>query len=106
MVDISYEQYKTLKKIKKSESVKLSNLTEDELECCEYLLKHKFIDYDDELLGDSIENFQYVVDAYKITQKGHAQLFTFVASFHKWWIPLVISLASLVLSVITLLLKV
>lgn len=106
MVDISFKQYKMLKRINKNKNVKYEELSEEEIKTCEFLADKNFISLNTkyEPIPNNLYNVQRpVLDNYEITEDGKAQISAYISSFHKWWIPLIVSIASFILSCISLL---
>lgn len=106
MVDISFKQYKMLKRINKNQSVKYEEFTEEEIKTCEFLAEKDFVTLNTKSVP--VPNNPYnahipVLDNYEITEEGKAQISAYISSFHKWWIPLIVSIASFILSCISLL---
>ena len=97
MIDIDFKQFRMLKRIKHKKLIKSTNFTKEQLDICAYLKSNDFITVRTVLSESPHYN------EYRITQKGSAQLSAYVASFHKWWIPLIISIGSFILSCISLL---
>lgn len=111
MVDIDFKQFKMLLKLKhnniKTDKIELS---EEDQDILEFLIKNNFaVIIDDIKYIPSSSNFVIgeipILNSttYQITQDGKAQISAYVSSFHKWWIPLVISIGSFILSCISLL---
>lgn len=106
MIDINLKQYKMLSKINNNKTIKCDNLNDDEKKICEFLSSKGFISSNccfvtkNTPLGKmgftDIEN-------YEITEEGKAQISAYISSFHKWWIPLIVSIASFILSCVSLL---
>lgn len=102
MVDIDFSQYKMLFRAKYFGPIQVDSLSSKEEEICEFLESHSFISLQNEI---SFENFPIgkhpVIRPAKlvITQSGRAQMASYCASFHKWWISVAISIASLIISI-------
>lgn len=106
MVDIDYSQFKILGRIRRHKSIKHDDLSDEEINICEFLFNHGFVTKNKTFnqIPNKFDNVPVLtVDSYKITEKGKAQLSAYVAAFHKWWLPLIVSIASLILSCISLL---
>lgn len=97
MLDISREQYKMLSKINKSTTLQKSSLSTEELEICQYLLDHEFIKAKERPLPDfkgQVHIIRSLPANLELTQAGKAQLYSYKASFHHWWIPVFVSILS------------
>lgn len=107
MLDISGPQYRMLRKIKKGKVTKCSSLNEEELAICQYLVDHNCLASRSfpqrNVLGENSVVKALPPDL-KITQTGEAQLYVFGSKFRKWWIAIVISALSLLVSIIALVL--
>ena len=106
MVDTNFRQYRMLKKINKLSALSTAGLTEEELDICSFLCKHEFLEVDHQYHytpNGEIDIFGLYPSSYSITQSGKAQISAYESSFHKWWIPVVISVISLIVSLISLL---
>lgn len=102
MIDLSKEQYKMLCKIQKKNLTK-SDLSERELSVCEYLLEIECIRPDTQILpnyGGRSSVVKLFPSKLECTQKGEAQVYAFRSTFYKWWIPVVISVIALLVSII------
>lgn len=99
---ISTPQYKLLKRINKLGSVKFESFSDKEKEICNFLLQNNYVSadgiygYDVFSSSSRIHNLPLKV---QITQLGEAKMYTFKMMFYKWWIPVVISILSLVVSI-------
>lgn len=106
MVDINHDQYKMLKRISKAQSIETDSLTDEEKKICDFLCENRFIlpqsDWDYEESNLSYAPFVPHIKSkkYVITQAGKAQIYSFKAAFHKWWIPLAISILALIVSIL------
>lgn len=100
-MDISKDQYKMLKQIKKS-NVNTSGMSEYEIDICKFLMDKKFLKAREFSHYDRITNSVYVErslpDELELTQAGEAQLYSYKASFHHWWIPVAVSILSAAVS--------
>ncbi len=94
MVDIDFKQYKMLSYIKHHKTIKGINFTEEQLDICSYLKSKGFI------TARTVVSHTPHYSVYRITQEGRAQLSSYVLSFHKWWIPLAVSIVALIFSII------
>ena len=100
MNPINRKQYKMLKRIRKAGSLKRDDLADSEKEICNYLMQSSFI----KKVGDkshSIEeayNSRKLPEDIELSQSGEAAMFDFRSKFYKWWIPVVISIVSVLLS--------
>lgn len=103
MINLSKEQYKMLLKIKKSNKLPTSSLTEKELEICTFLMyKHcitsrLFSCPDITGVNHTLEKLPKELT---ITQTGEAEIYVFRSTFYKWWIPVVISVLALLVSIV------
>ena len=102
MVDISFQQYKMLKRISKQNTISTHFLSLEQRDICEFLCNKGFllISKKERLNPDGeIDIFVLHPAEYAITQAGKAQISAYEASFHKWWISVVISVISLIISI-------
>lgn len=91
MIDISRPQFKMLLKIKRARGLYADSLSLEELSICEYLLSNGCIS--DHTVPGSASPLL------KITQFGDAQIYIFASTFYKWWIPVIISIIALIISI-------
>lgn len=105
-VDISRRQYLLLKMFRK-DNASLKALNDKQLEDCEYLIDCGYLKATRELVycDSTIGGARPVptITAFSTTASGRAAMYTFKATFYKWWIPVIISIGSLVVSIIALL---
>lgn len=103
MIDISFPQYLMLKRIKRANPLPNQNLSQEQYEIIQYLEEHNFVDEmiseDDWTFNDNIVFANSTLTGFRITEAGKAQISAYTASFHKWWIPLVISIIALFVSI-------
>lgn len=108
MIDINYKQYRMLNRISKHKSIPAKNLTNDDLEIIDFLIKSKFVtpeySYEIHKLGE-YEMPVPIEQEYRVTQAGQAQVYTFRSTYFKRWIPVVISTASLIVSILVAIFK-
>lgn len=104
MVDLSKKQYKMLCKIKKNGFIEKSSLSNTELSICQYLLSVDCLQAFHEVVPSL--NFDTKIQTVKrlplkieLNQTGEAQIYAFRSTFYKWWIPVVISVISLLISI-------
>ena len=106
MIDINREQYKMLCRIKKSDGLPQKSLSENDIQVCYYWLEHNCISEAQTYPSPPYINRppakKRLPSTIEITQTGKAQIYIFRTTFHKWWIPLAVSIASFTLSVISL----
>ena len=102
MIEISNKQYRFLKKIKRRTVVYVSDLSPNEITMARYLSTAKCIKAVHRMDLSVPDVARVVPKSYQITQYGEAQLYTFKAKFYKWWIPVVISIFALIISVLAL----
>ena len=104
MTDINYPQYRMLCRAKKVTSMNPSEFSEEETDICEFLCSCGFLTKTEKYVRNSngkVNIFEFEVTGYTITQAGKAQISVYRLSFHKWWIPLIISIAALILPYIS-----
>lgn len=102
MSNISKEQYRLLKKIQRMESISPNSLTDNELNICKFLSDKGFLSVTNKYQKTSDGNlniFSSSPSEYSITQSGKAEIYIFKSTFYKWWIPVVISIAALIVSI-------
>lgn len=103
MIDLSKPQYKMLCKIKTKKAIPKSSLSESELAICQYLFKQKcFITQTKTVafgLTPQIETIELFPETIQLSQIGEAQIYAFRSTFYKWWIPVVVSILSLLISI-------
>lgn len=100
MNPIDRSQYKMLKRIKKAGVLSRDVLADYEKEICIYLLQNSFIKTINEkphTIEEAFNNKKLPNDI-ELSQLGRAAMFDFRSKFYKWWIPVVISIVSVVLS--------
>lgn len=103
MVDTDFPQFRMLVRIKKAVNYSAEGMPESEKDICEYLNDHGFIKPTYEYTFEyeaPLEDCGPKITSYRITQEGRAQIFSYIAAFHKWWIPLVISIAALIIGIV------
>lgn len=109
MVDISKPQYKMLKKLHKNKFLSYECLSDEEKEICAYLLQHNLISVTKKI-GEFSKTDMILpplkIDSCSITQSGEAQIYIFKSTFYKWWIPVIISLVALALSIASLIVQI
>lgn len=106
MVDISPEQYRMLKKISRNDSAQTDSMSKDEKEICAFLATKGFLSVSKKCRTDESGNldlFNTYPSEYTITQSGKAQIYAFKSTFYKWWIPVIISIAAIAISLAALL---
>lgn len=99
MTDINYSQYRMLCKINKVTKINPNSFSKEDYEICEFLCSCKLLAKEEKHFRDSngkINIFKFEVTEYKITQAGKAQISVYRLSFHKWWIPLIISIVAII----------
>lgn len=105
MVDIHLKHYKMLKQIENSKTFENKDLSDEQIEIIDFLIRKDFVEklqYDGEV--NSYKDYLNLKPSgYKITQEGLAQISAYSSTFLKWWIPLIVSIASFILSCISLL---
>lgn len=101
MVEIDKEQYKMLKRINKSK-IDTTEMSECELEICKFLMDQKFLKAREfshlDHAAKSVRVERSLPERLELTQSGKAQLYSYKASFHHWWIPVAISTLSAAVS--------
>lgn len=89
------EQYKFLKKLDKASATSVYNLSVTEKSMQRYLQQ----------LGCISQTMNNGVPHYYVTQQGKDEMFQFVLKHYRWWIPVIISIAALCVSITTAILK-
>ncbi|MEM0530997.1 hypothetical protein WGC32_11740 [Zongyangia sp. HA2173] len=101
MVEIDKEQYKMLKRINKSK-INATEMSEYELEICKFLMNQELLKSREFSHLDHATKLVCVErslpEKLELTQSGKAQLYSYKASFHHWWIPVAISTLSAAVS--------
>lgn len=96
---INPKQYKLLKQISKTEFFEYTDFTESETSIIHFLASQKLIIYKSDPQNDSRVSKKRFC---QITQEGYAAIYSFrVERFH-FWIPSVIALIALVVSILSL----
>lgn len=102
MIDISKEQYRLLKKIKKSKRIPTSTLTDSELEICKYLMHNNCIEaalFSHQDITGAYHTLKKLPKEIALTQAGESQIYAFRSTFYRWWIPVIISAIALIVSI-------
>lgn len=96
MTHVSFKQYMILRRVKKyGSTISTDHLSKEECEICAFLCKKEYL----EIVSATYANdFSRHGKVYKISQYGKAAISSYVAAFHKWWIPLLISILAVVMS--------
>ncbi len=106
---ISGQQFRLLLKFRKENS-SVASLSEEKLDDCKYLVNIGYLTPIREYCETSppINGRSCIpkLTRYETTAPGRAAIYGFVATFLKWWIPVVISIAAFIVSLIALILKV
>lgn len=105
--EISRNQYHLLKYFRKDKPP-INSFGKSKIADCHYLVKCGYLDpvrkYE---RSDSVGSCTIpILISYATTPAGRAAIYSFRATFYKWWIPVIISVISLGVSVVTLLLKI
>ena len=101
---IDRSQYHILKKIRKYGQLSVDSLSTKQYSDCEYLRQQGFvsaIEKSNAINSGDVSQFYSEIVSYEITPSGRAAIYSFKATFYKWWIPVVISIASLLVSLFT-----
>lgn len=103
--------YKLLKRISRRTTISAESLSEEELDICSYLHSLKLIECNmqNPIVHENAYGFQSLVYEhveYSITQAGKAEIYNFKSTFYKWWIPVVISIIALIVSIAAVLVQV
>ena len=103
MIDLSKKQYKMLCKIKRYGAIEKSSLSDNELTICQYLLAKDCLLASHQTVANfnKIQTIKNLPPQIRLNQTGEAQIYAFRSTFYKWWIPVVISLISLLISITT-----
>lgn len=108
-VDISRGQYLLLKKFCKN-NASAESLDSEQLSDCNYLVKCGYLKAIKELKSyeQTVCGVRPIaaIASLTTTASGRAAIYSFKATFYKWWIPVIISIASLIVSIIALLIKI
>lgn len=102
MVDISFKQYKILKRINKSQSIKYEELSEEEIKTCDFLAEKNFLSLNADYLplpNNPYNIHRSVPNNYEITEEGKAQIYVFKSKFYKTRISLILSIFSTVAAI-------
>lgn len=101
MVDIHLKHYKMLKRIETSKILKTGNLTDNEIEIIEFLIKKEFVEPipSDEPIKEFKDFFDIKPCGYKITQEGLAQLYSFKSTFYKTRTSIILSVFSTIAAI-------
>ncbi len=105
MLNLSKEQYKMLLKIKKSNYITSSSLSDKEIEICKYLMYNGYIEsslFSRQDINGAYHTLKKLPEKISITQTGETQIYVFRSTFYKWWIPVVISIAALIVSIVSI----
>lgn len=101
MSQIDPRQYSFLSKLM-HDMVKIDSLDDSEKDDCDYLIECGYVEEVKELiLCDTFHGTRKLprTVAYKITPAGRAARYEFKAKFYKWWIPVLISIAAILVSI-------
>ena len=96
MAELDFSQYWLLLKIKRCKVVPGESIKNKHSENLSYLLSKNYICYSRPATSRSLP-------VYRTTPQGRAAIYDFRISYMKWWIPVVISIGSLIVSAIALL---
>lgn len=94
MQDLSYPQYRVLKKIYKGKIKSVAPLNDYHLEICAFLEEHNFI--------MSFSDLSCEAPIVKVTQLGEAALHEKKLQFIQLWVPIAISFVALIVSILAL----
>lgn len=111
MSTIGKSHYKLLKRISRRTTISAESLSKEELDICSYLHSLKLIECDmqNPIIRENAYGFQSLVYEhveYSITQVGKAEIYNFKSTFYKWWIPVVISIVALIVSIAAILVQI
>lgn len=95
MSELDFKQYRLLSKIKRRKTLSGESIKRTQAEDLSYLLNKKYVCY-------SRVQTPHSSAVYCTTPQGRAAIYDFRISYMKWWVPVIISLASLIVSVIAL----
>lgn len=82
------EQYRFLKKIDADTLVSRDTLTDNELDMQQYLQQNQ-------MLSQVMKNR---TPHYYVTQHGKSEMTNFMLSYYRWWLPVIVSVAALIVS--------
>lgn len=105
MSSIDSKQYKLLTKLKRND-LSADSLSQIESEDCLYLVQCGYATpAKDRVMCNTPGGSRrlLITTCYKITPSGRAARYEFKATFYKWWIPVVISILAIVISLAALL---
>lgn len=99
MADFASDHYKLLKQLKK-EKLKKSQLTKEQIEDIEYLGKNGCISYEE--VCENEDPLHITETFIFIKPQGKAIYETYVRNRRRWFIPVIISIAALIISILAL----
>lgn len=100
---ISSEQYRLMCTIERNSKINTTAFTGKEKQDFDFLLKKKYIEPIQERQPiDTPTGFRRIPQTigYRTTSEGRAIAYTFKATFYKWWIPVLLSIVSIALSIV------
>lgn len=102
MTDISFVQYKMLKRINKNQNIKYKKLSDEEIKICEFLAENNFVILNTKSMP--VPNNPYhahipVRDNYEITEEGRAQIYSFKSTFYKTRTSIILSVFSTIAAI-------
>lgn len=96
MTDISRTQYILMRKINRKKSMSFVSMNDRQKEDLAFLKDKGYVCISKPATAASPAH-------YKVTAAGRASMYIFLSTFYKWWIPVIISICSLIVSAIALL---
>lgn len=100
---ISSEQYRLLCAINRNPHINTAAFTGTKKQDFDFLLKEKYVEPIKERQPiDTPNGSRRILQTvgYRTTSEGRAIAYTFKATFYKWWIPVLLSIVSIVLSIV------
>jgi len=110
MIEINFKQFLMLIRVKHFPIDTAKNkLSDEEEKILNFHISHGFIQANNDIeylptSSDVIIGDIPIVKSttFQITQEGKARISAYKSAFHKWWIPIIISIGSFILSCISL----
>lgn len=96
MTDIARTQYLLMCKMNRKKSISISSMSNRQKDDLDFLKSKGYVKISKPATHSSPAQYQ-------VTAAGRAAMYVFLSTFYKWWIPVIISIGSLTVSVIALL---
>ena len=100
---ISAKQYWLLCTIDRNPNINTAAFTGKKKQDFDFLLKEKYVEPIKERRPiDTPNGSRRILQTvgYRTTSEGRAAKYTFLSTFYKWWIPVIISIISLIVSIV------